>query len=114
MTFTNQKDRPTAVSPKSDQSRMKNGSSRYFLPGLRQRRLIWFQVSLAAATRTVVRELPDFALMIDNNSAWGSPTFSHPAIVQRTMRAPKQTPLLTLKFHNEAGWSGAHNPTFRS
>jgi hypothetical protein len=39
--------------------------------------------------------------MIDRDSAWGSPTFSHPDIVQGTMRTRKQTPLLTLKFHNE-------------
>jgi len=36
--------------------------------------------------RTVARELPDFALMIDGNSAWGNPTFSHPAVVQGPMR----------------------------
>jgi hypothetical protein len=37
--------------------------------------------------------------MIDGDSAWGSPTFNHPDIVQGTMRTRKQTPLLTLEFH---------------
>ena len=49
----------------------------------------------------------------------GCPTFSRPAIVQRTMRAPKQTPLLTLKFHNEAAgaqraWPDVSELTSRS
>jgi hypothetical protein len=40
--------------------------------------------------------------MIDGNSAWGSPPFSHPDIVQGTMRTLKTNSASNVKFHNEA------------
>ena len=70
--------------------------------------------TIAAATRTLVRELPDFTLMIDGDSAWGTARHSATRLLSGRYAGSKTNTASDVKVPQRRGWSGAHDPTFRS